>query len=63
MMWFAYSVVWISVSLVVAYAINMTGRIAPLCFLLVPLFISLSSENKKKPQEKEESEDVPSEKE
>lgn len=54
MMWFAYSVVWISVSLVVAYAVNMTGRIAPLWFLILPLFISLSSENKKKPQKDED---------
>ena len=51
MMWFAYSVVWVSVSLVVAYAVNVTVRIAPLWFLFVPAFISLRSENKKKPEE------------
>lgn len=41
--WISYGIVWLSMALVVAVCIYFTHRIAPMWFMLFPLFISIRS--------------------
>jgi len=46
MIWIGFSAMWVSISAAVIYAINATGRIAPLWAFVIPLFISFTTERK-----------------
>ena len=47
MIWLACAAMWLSVGGSVIYAIYATGKISPLFFLIIPLFVSFSTENSK----------------
>jgi len=42
----AYATIWLSCSLAITAGILITGSLTPLWFLLIPAFISVSSEEK-----------------